>query len=50
VAVRPTLPMSSTELTSRYGLNDIRALVGHKVDLGQVKTAAAVRLGEADRL
>jgi hypothetical protein len=33
----------------RYGLNDIRTLVGHKVDLGQVKTAAAVRLGEADR-
>jgi hypothetical protein len=33
----------------RYGLNDIRTLVGHKVDIGQVKTAAAVRLGEADR-
>lgn len=28
----------------KYKLNDIRALVGHKVDLNHVKTAAAVRL------
>jgi phenylalanyl-tRNA synthetase alpha chain len=29
---------------ARYGINDIRTLVGHKTDMAQVKAAAAVRL------
>lgn len=28
----------------KYGINDIRTLVGHKTDIAQVKAAAAVRL------
>lgn len=32
----------------KYKLNDIRTLVGHKVDLAQVRSAAAVRLDRGD--
>lgn len=32
----------------RYGINDIRTLVGHKVDVAQVRTAAAIRFDKGD--
>jgi phenylalanyl-tRNA synthetase alpha chain len=32
----------------KYGINDIRTLVGHKVDVAQVKTAAAIRFDKGD--
>jgi phenylalanyl-tRNA synthetase alpha chain len=32
----------------KYGISDIRTLVGHKTDLAGVKTAAAVRLDKGD--
>lgn len=32
----------------RYGISDIRTLVGHKTDLAQVKIRPAVRLEKGD--
>lgn len=32
----------------KYGINDIRTLVGHKVDLNHVRTAAAIRFDKGE--
>jgi phenylalanyl-tRNA synthetase alpha chain len=43
-----SVTMDSANAMSRYKIQDIRSLVGHKTDLDMVKRRPAVRLEKGD--